>query len=249
MQSISEGSEEQCTPAASKRQLKDASTNTNGDISGKGVTTAHSIGTSTSPLSPKTFYNSPSRNTSPEYQSSLRFKQNLNPDQAINPSVENESNCNQQPRSLHPDYLHPIWSPGEICYKRNVLKRSPVAYNIKVLNNDGIRAQNLTAPSNNYGLPSNIVYVPVVQAPFHHEREFRNIYYGGMQQRSNLESRLSSSEGSLASSSISKNDARYIRPHSRVLDHLDLQTVFCDPVVHHGSRYGSNETEERCMSR
>ena len=247
MQSISEGSEEQCTPAASKRQLKDASTNTNGDISGKGVTTAHSIGTSTSPLSPKTFYNSPSRYTSPEYQSSHLFKQNFNPDLAVNPCIEKESNCNQQPRSLHPDYLHPIWNPGEICYKRNILKRSPVAYNIKVLNNDAIRTQNSTAPSNNYGSPSNIVYIPV-QAPFHHEREFRNIYYGGFP-RSNLESRLSSSEGSLASSSISKGDARYIRPQSRVLDHLDLQTVFCDPVVHHGSRYGSKETEERYISR
>ena len=241
MQSISE-TNEQFESAATEKTLKDASTNTNGSLISYGNNSVDFVPSSHPGFFPSKNVTDPSCMFScPNFQENYSYPPTAPHQPAFDACLQNKSNNDSSNTEYSGGFLQPSWSPEEICYQRNLLRRSPVTYNIKTLNNKlfGNNSSKINFVTTKCGSPSDIVYMPT-QRSFNSEREFYNACYGGI--RSNLDSRLSSSEGSLASS-ISRSENRYVIPSSRVVDLLDLQTVICDPVLHnknHPQNIGGN---------
>ena len=230
MQSISENNE-QCEPAAMEKTLKDASTNTNGSLVSYGSNSVDFNPSSHPSFFPTT--NASSLFSCPNFQGDYLFPPTAPQQSSFDAGLQTKSNNESGNAEYSGGFLQPSWSPGEISYQRNLLRRSPMTYNITTLNNDifGNNSSQINFVTAKCRSPSDIVYMPT-QRSFNSEREFYNACYGGI--RTNLDSRLSSSEGSLASS-ISRSENRYVVPPSRLVDLLDLQTVICDPVLQNQS--------------
>ena len=246
MQPISEVNE-QVESAAKEKTLKDAATNTNARIADYGASVANVIPTANTSFFPTRDATDPTSLFScPNFQGDYLLQHPaLAPQSSMDLYLQNEPNTRPNNGGITAEYLHPSLSPGDICYQRSLLRRSPVAYNIRILNNEGFGRNKINPVPTTCRSPSNIVYMPA-QRSFNSEREFHNACYGGI--RTNLDSRLSSSDGSLASS-ISRSENRYVTPHPRVVDLLDLQTVFCDPVVQHQKKEESKNTVGNHLSR
>ena len=247
MQPILETSE-QFVSATKEKTLKDAATNTNGSVIIYGTSQNNLLPSPSSPFAPKDVTSSASMYSCPNFQDEYQFNPSCHIRQKPDLCDHDVSNNELHHMNSPGDSLYPSWCPGEMCYQRTLLRRSPVAYNIKILNNEvfGNSSKILNSDPNNYKPPSNLVYIPT-HSSFNSEREFHNICYGGI--RSNLDSRLSSSDGSLASSISRYENHPYVRPQSRVVDLLDLQTVVCDPVLQHQKSVESKHNEDGLYTR
>ena len=247
MQPIS-GYKEQFVAAATEKTLKDAATNTNTSPTVYSSNSTDSVQKSFSSVFPKANNNTTSVPSCPDFQRDSIFKNACDSGPIFNRSIRNTPITVNDNIRLTEEYIQPAWSPGEICYHRNLLRRSPVTYNMKILNNEALltdTSKNLNTSLNNHQSYSNNIYLPAPKA-FHNDKEIYNPHYGPI--RNNLDSRLSSSECSPASS-ISKSENRYGIPHSRVFDLLDLQTVMCDPLLQHQNQNESRDINEHLLSR
>ena len=238
MQPIQEVNEHSSEVVPKEKSLKDASTNTIGGILRHGPSTDGYIHNSN-------LYITPSRNdhqpapvspfSCPNFQGNIVF-QSATPTAPPLPTQSPFDAYIANEASNFPDsllyHLQPPWNNEEYVNKRHMLRRSPVTYDIKILSNDEpevIKPDRLNRGSTKSHSSSNISFLPY-QAMFDSEKEFHTTYHSGL--RSNLDSRLSSSDGSLASSLSRSENNRYIIPPSRFVDLLDLQTVICDPFLH-----------------
>ena len=240
MQPIQEVNE-QSEVGSKEKKLKDASTNTIGGILRYGASADGYTPTSNLYINPPRT-DHPTTPTSPfscpNFQGNILFQPTTPtaPPLPTQPSIEasllnHANNCDNVQESL-PHYLQPLWNAEVDSYRRHFLRRSPVTYDIKMLSSEGgisEKRDQFNRGSTKSHSSSNISFLPY-QTLFDSEREFHATYHSGL--RSNLDSRFSSSEGSLASSLSRSENNRYIVPHSRVVDLLDLQTVICDPVLH-----------------
>ena len=252
MQPIQEVNEQLSEIVSKEKKLKDASTNTIGGILKYGSNVDGYIPNSNLYISPsgndhQTRPSSPF--SCPNFQGNVVF-QSATPTAPPLPSqslietyIVNEATNIQDSLTC---YLQPPWNTEDNNNRRHLLRRSPVTYDIKILSTDeqgSSKAEPLNRGSTKSHSSSNISFLPY-QALFDSEREFHTTYQSGL--RSNLDSRFSSSDGSLASSLSRSDNNRYISPHSRVVDLLDLQTVICDPFLHTHNvnkvKDGSNKT-------
>lgn len=238
MQPIQEVNENLSEAVSKEKNLKDASTNTIGGIVRYGTRTDSYI------HDPNLFVNSSQNDhlptpispfSCPNFQGNIIF-QSATPTAPPLPAQSKVDACIENETINIPDpfscYLQPPWNIEENIDRRQMLRRSPVAYDIKILSNEGpevSKTNQFSRGSTKSHSSSNISYLPY-QTLFDSERQFHTIYHSGL--RSTLDSRLSSSDGSLASSLSRSENNRYIIPPSRFVDLLDLQTVICDPVLH-----------------
>ena len=251
MQPIQEVNE-QTEVVSKEKKLKDASTNTIGGILRYGASTDGHIPTTNlyihppridHPIAPTSPFSCPNFQGNIVFQSTSPTAPPLPSQHSIEANLVNQTNdCDNIQQSLA-GYLQPSWNAEDDSYKRHFLRRSPVTYDIQILSksegSSSEKRDQLNRGSTKSQSSSNITFLPY-QRLFDSEREFHATYHSGI--RSNLDSRFSSSEGSLASSLSRSENNRYIVPHSRVVDLLDLQTVICDPLLH--NQNASNFTDE-----
>ena len=237
MQPIQEVNENLSEVVSKEKNLKDASTNTIGGIIRYGTSTDTYIHDSNSYLNssrndhlptPMSPFSCPNFQGNIIFQSATPTAPQLPSQSPVDACIANEANNIADPFS---SYLQPPWNIEENIDGRYMLRRSPVTYDIKILSTqeqEVSKTNRFNRGSTKSHSSSNISFLPY-QALFESERQFHTTYHSGL--RSNLDSRLSSSDGSLASSLSRSENNRYIIPPSRFVDLLDLQTVICDPVL------------------